>query len=331
MMSKHFFIPLCVALLLCNCSEKGSPEAKKENVPDSSSMAKFEAAMVKRQLGLNLVKGETYKLVSKSNTSAIMSQDGHSINMGFDMNSEMTFKITDLQNDIYSMEMRYEKLLMKVYQTTGIIEFSSEKTGQTDAMSVALKSLVKKSFWIKMTKAGKVISAEGMADFMDKILAGLKNLTPAQKQQLKEKLIQSYGEKALVSNIELWTAIFPADPVCMGQKWKTQDTLHSLLAMKKETTYQLSDSQEGAWHILGNATLETADKDTYTELAGIALQFDVSGTMTSDITTSSKTGWVKGATVRQSMTGNAYVKEGPGIPANLALPISISYELIVSE
>jgi len=59
----------------------------------------------KEKLELNLTKGDIYTQKMISNMSIIQTINGQQINMNMSINGKMTYKVTDIQNSIYEMEV----------------------------------------------------------------------------------------------------------------------------------------------------------------------------------------------------------------------------------
>jgi len=111
----------------------------------------------KETLELNLTKGETYNQEMKTNTSVLQTFNGQQVNMNMSIDATIAYKVTDIQNDVYDMEVRYEKMEMKMtHPYAGEIQFSSEKNDESDIFSTLLGVLINKPFLVKMSKTGKI-------------------------------------------------------------------------------------------------------------------------------------------------------------------------------
>lgn len=284
----------------------------------------------KEKLELNLTKGETYNQKITSNTSIVQTINGQQVNIGMSLNATMAYKITDIRNTVYDMEVRYESLTMKMGLPNGDMEFSSEKNDENDIFSTMLGTIKNKPFLVKMTKTGKVNEVKKIDAVFGHMFDKFPNLNDAQKEQIQAQIMQAYGEKAFKGNIEMCTAIFTDSPVAKGDKWTITTQLESGMSAKMETVYELKEITDNYYRIYGNSKIETADKDAYIESNGMPLKYDMKGTMTSDIMIDKKTRWTLNAKINQSIKGTAHVKDNPQIPGGMTIPMIMNNELTIN-
>jgi hypothetical protein len=285
----------------------------------------------KKKLELNLSKGETYNQNMISNVSIVQTINGQQNNMGMAIDAKMTYKVIDVQNSIYDIEVRYETLSMKMNLPNGVMEFSSEKNDDNDIFSTILGVMKNKPFLAKMTKTGKVNEVRNIESVFSNMFDKFPHLTEIQKQQIKDQLMQSYGEKAFKGNLEMVSAIFTDSPVEKGDKWNITTQLESGMAAKMETIYELKELSDSYYLIQGVSKIATADKDAYVESNGMPLKYDMTGTMTSDIKISKESGWILDAKIHQTIKGTAYIKDNPQMPGGLAIPMTMTNEMIITE
>lgn len=284
----------------------------------------------KEKLQLNLTKGETYNQKITSNTSIIQTINGQQVNIEMSLNATMAYKVTDIRNTVYDMEVRYESLTMKMGLPNGDMEFSSEKNDENDIFSTMLGTIKNKPFLVKMTKTGKVNEVKNIDAVFGHMFDKFPNLNDAQKEQIQAQIMQAYGEKAFKGNIEMCTAIFTDSPVAKGDKWTITTQLESGMSAKMETVYELKEITDNYYRIYGNSKIETADKDAYIESNGMPLKYDMKGTMTSDIMIDKKTRWTLNAKINQSIKGTAHVKDNPQIPGGMTIPMIMNNELTIN-
>jgi len=285
----------------------------------------------KDKLELNLTKGEIYTQKMTSNVSILQTINGQQVNMKMSINAKMTYKVTDIQNTVYDMEVRYESLIMKMSLPNGVMEFSSENNDENDIFSTILGTMKNKPFLVKMTKTGKVNEVKNIESVFSNMFEKFPQISDVQKQQIKGQIMQAYGEKAFKGNIEMCSAIFTDSPVSKGDKWTINTQLESGMSAKMVTVYELKEVTDTYFQIFGNSKIETADKDAYIESNGMSLKYDMAGTMTSDIKIDKKTGWTMSALINQSIKGTAYVKDNPQIPGGMSIPMTMNNEMTISE
>ncbi len=285
----------------------------------------------KEKFGLNLTAGQTYYQKSSSQMTIIQTINNQLLNIEMTINGNMSFKVTDIQNSLYNMEVRYESLTMKMNLPNGITEFSSDKNDDNDIMSTMLGCMIGRPFLVKMTKTGKITEVKNIEYVFSTMFDKFPQLSDFQKQQIKEQLLKAYGEKAFIGNLEMNTAIYPDSPVSLGDKWKIKIIMESGMKATIETIYELRENTDAYAVFYGSSTMETADKEAYIETNGMPLKYDLTGTMTSVIKTDKVTGWVMEAKLSQAFKGTAYIRDNPKLPGGMSIPMSINNEMSITD
>lgn len=285
----------------------------------------------KDKLELNLTKGTVYYQKMTSDVTILQTVNGQQLNTKMSINARMSYKVTNIQNDIYDMEVRYESLIMKMGLPSGEMEFSSEKNDERDILSSILGTMKNKPFMIKMTKTGKVNEVKGIESVFSNMFEKFPQVTEEQKQQVLAQIQEAYGEKAFKGNFEMCSAIFPDNIISKGDKWIIKTQLESGMSAKMETVYELKEITDNYYQILGDSRIETTDKDAYIESNGMPLKYDLKGAMTSDIKIDKKTGWTTDAVISQSLKGTAIIKDNPQMPGGMAIPMTMNNEMTITD
>lgn len=287
----------------------------------------------KETLELNLSKGEVYQQNMISNSLVSQTIEGQKIEMDMSIGGNMTYKVIDIQDNLYEMEVQYESLSMRMsHSYYGVMmEVNTEKNDENDIFSTIFGKITNKPFLVKMTKTGKIIEVKNIESLFLDMFDTFPSLDDNQKQQIKDQMMQAYGEDAFKGNLEMCSAIFPDVPVSKGEKWNIETQLESGFSATMETVYQLKDISDSYFQIIGNSTVETADKDAYIELNGMPMKYDMDGTMISDIKIDRETGWVLSAKINQSISGTSSIKENPQMPNGLVIPMTMNTEMIISN
>jgi len=285
----------------------------------------------KHTLALNLVKGSTYAQKMTANTSIIQTIGSQQMDTKIMILGQLEYKVKDIQNEMYDMEVSYKSLEMSLSLSAGTQQWSSDKNDESDIMSTILAAMIDRPFGIRLTKAGKVLEVKNIEALFAHIFDKFPQLSEAQQEQLKAQLMKSYGEKAFKGNLEMSLAIFPDVPVTPGDSWLINTQLESTIDAKISTTYTFSDMQNAYYTIRGVSDMKTVDSETYFETNGMSIKYDLTGSMVSEIKVSSQTGWVNESVVEQKMSGTAYILDGPKTPGGLEMPMAFTTIISVSE
>jgi hypothetical protein len=285
----------------------------------------------KKRLGLNLTKGQTYYQNMVANSTISQDVNGQKMIINASIFGTLAFNVTAIIDSIYSIDVQYEKLSMSMKMQNGSVDFNSEKNDVKDIFSTLLGALKNRPFYIKMNRVGKIKEVKNIDSIFINMFDKFPQLSEVQRQQIQGQLMQAYGEKAFKSSFEMVTAIFPDLPVQNGSTWVIKSQLESGMAANVVTTYELKESGEAYNMIIGNATIETADKDAYIQTNGMPLKYNLTGTMTSTIKIDKKTGWVIDSKTIQVMSGTAEIKDNPKMPGGMIIPMKSETEMTITS
>lgn len=294
------------------------------------AVAFLTACHSNEKLSLNLTKGDTYNQVISSNSSVEQSFNGQQMNIQVGITGKMAYKVTDVKDSVYEMEVQYKSIGMKMQMPNGTMDYNSEKKDDQDMVSAMLGSMKNIPFHITMSKTGKIKEVKDIDHLFANMFDKYPDMPEDKKQQILGQLTQAYGEKAFKGNLEMATAIFPDSPVAKGGKWTIKTQLASTMNADMVSTYELKSSDASFNQIHGESTLKTPDQGTTMD-SGFPFTYDMAGTMVSDIKTDKKTGWIVEAKIKQTLKGVAKGKDSPQMPGGLTMPMTITSEMTISE
>ena len=137
----------------------------------------------KEKLEFNLTKGQVYNQNMDCNLSIAQKVKDQSIDIDMKIKGNITYKVTDIKNNNFNIDVQYNSLSMTMNMPNGPVEFSSSKKGEDDIMSNVFKALTKKPFVIIMSKEGKVVEVKNIDKAFDEILDSFSQLSRQQKKQ----------------------------------------------------------------------------------------------------------------------------------------------------
>lgn len=280
-------------------------------------------------LSLKLEKGKDYKQTTSSKMSMIQEVMGQKIDIAVTTNGTINYLVKDINEDGYIMDAKYEHLNMSMKMPQGSMEMNSEEENSSNPSTSILKDIKGKTFEITMSKKGKITEVKNFDAIMETVVEGFGDLPEAQKEQIKGQIMQAYGDEAIKNSLEMTTAIYPDKPVKEGDKWTMNTNLESVISMNVSTDYELVELTSDYALIKGNATIKTSDNDANVEAPGIPvpMEFDLAGTMQSEIKVDLKTGWIIDAKINQDIQGEASMKENPQMPEQMPGGMKISIKM----
>jgi hypothetical protein len=276
---------------------------------------------------LNLTKGNTYYLTTSAKSAILQTVSGqqNAVNLAF--NFRMAFKVTGIADTVYSMEVSYQSLSMKMELAGNTIDLDSKKNDPQDIPSSIIAAMMNKPFNLEMTKTGKIRSVQNI----DKMVAGAMENFPqidaAKKEQVKEQFMQSFGPNAFKGSIEMGTAIFPDVPVAKEGKWTVKTNLESPAKALVIINYQLADIVEGIYLIHGDGTLVTDKNAGPIHINGLPIKYNLNGSIISDIRVNKATGWINEVKLKQAMMGDMQILDNATVPGGMTIPMTFNTDV----
>lgn len=281
---------------------------------------------------LNLKTGATYSqnMIAKSNIKQEVNGMEMNIQMTIDGNTDYTVK--SFENDVYEMDVRFTELTMSVnVPGQGNLSYSSKDPKEDDIMGQVFAGMTKESFEMSLTKYGKVLELRNVEKLWDAAFASLEDLPEEQMEQIKAQINNSFGDEALVGNMEMAFAIYKDGKVRKGDKWTIETDINSTFTGRLTTEYELVDIGKELVSIAGNGTIKTKESDKFFETGGMKIKYDMAGKMASDIKADRKTGWIIEAKITQDIKGVATILANEQIPEDMTLPMIIHTEMNIKK
>lgn len=286
------------------------------------------ASLAQTSLNLNLAQGKEYRQNTDMKMNMSQSFGGQTMDIVMLVTGEMKYVVMGVTPTAYNIDVTYESMSMEMQMPQATMKFSSINPSAEDMFSQVLAGMTNKPFQVELSKNGKVLSVKNVGTLFETAFDKFPNVTAEQKDQVKNQLEQSYGEKSFAANMEMMFAIYPDKPVKMGEKWTIEGKLKSSITANVSSTYQYVEDGADFRKIHGTSTITADDTGEYIKSNGVDLRFSMNGTMTSDIKVDKKTGWVLEAKVTQDITGEAHVKGNEQMPDGMSIPMTIKTEVI---
>lgn len=283
------------------------------------------------KLGLKLRKGETYTQNQTSKIAINQTINGQPNAINMSMSAKTTFKVLDIVNSEYNMEVRFSSLAMSISTPAQMLEFSSEKNNPNDIVSSIFSKMKDKPFEIKLSQQGKVTEVRNLNSLYNNIFDSFPQLSDQQKEQIKAQVTQSFGENSIKGNIEMLSAIFPEKEVVVGDKWTNKGELQTNIKAELQNKYELKESNKEYYIIAGNSDIQSSPSNDYTLINGFPIKYDLKGKVASLFKVDKNTGWTTQAQTSQTMNGKALVKASAELPNGMTIPMTISNESLFTE
>ena len=283
-------------------------------------------------LAMNLEKGKTYihnNLVS-SNIHEVIA--GKSMDIITDISCQVAYTVTNLEADIYSIEVRYKSLSMKLGMSDKTIEYSSTKKDSVDEFSSIMNTLIDRPFYIKMNRLGKIIEVKRFDSVFAEMTTQMKGISEAQKQRFRTTLEKSYGENSFRNNFESITALFPEHKVAIGESWimNSKKEFGYNISENIKTTFTLKEVTAEGYKITGIANMYSDTTKDYADVNGLPCKYNFSGTTQYSFILNKATGWSTQANINTELKGDGIIGDCPKIPGGLTIPMTVTSNSVLS-
>lgn len=268
---------------------------------------------------LNLEDGQTYHQVMTSKSTIVQSFQGQEMEMFMTITGGLTYTVKGKEDDAFLIDLMYDSLIMVMKTPGQEIVMSSESEDTTDMYGGMMQAFTGKAFTIKMNQTGEIIDVTGLENLYEGMADEYPMMTEEQKQQFREQMKDALGKNAMKNNLEMATAIFPDEPVMIGDTWQIVTQMAKPFKGTLTTTYELLETTNTAYKVHGDAVIES----TGTETAGTQdISYTLNGTMSSDLLVDKKTGWINDADIQQKLSGN-FEAQGITMPMDMTTTMTL--------
>lgn len=284
----------------------------------------------KHEIVLNLEKGKEYHQNSVVKSTVSQSVMGQQMTISTTISSNLVYKVVGIGADYYDMEVRYTKMAMEMEMPMmGAMSYSSEDPEEGDLFSLIFSQMTNVPFGVRLSRIGEVLAIENMEAVFEPIMNS-EMVPPAQRDEIKAQLSQSYGEEGLRSQLTSLLGVMPAQPVAIGESWDRNTRVINQMVMDVHTTYTLAEKTPAYFLIKGTSQIQSADKDIPLQTQGMNMYFDLNGTMVSEIRLDARTGWITRSTTSQEITGEAELEANEMMPEGMKIPMHILTQMEMS-
>lgn len=239
---------------------------------------------------LQLKKGKTYCHNLDSHSEVFQKINGKTTKTNMHISARITYKVKSIKQDVYNLETQYTKMNISMVQADGKeIRFQSDKPSE-EILSNFFYQMCKTSFYISMNSSGEILSVKGIDKMVENGVKGL-DLSTEQIAQIKDKLNESYGEKAFKGNFEIITLIYPKIAVAMNESWFTETAIYSgRIQAKLKTNYRFVEATGDILKLEGESEMISDEQTESLKLLGSA---------NINLSLDKNTGWIHSAKVDQ--------------------------------
>ncbi len=256
-------------------------------------------------LKLNLEKGKSYYIkttIEQSISQKIMGETQdikQTIAIGYTFNVESVD-----ESKITSVIVTYKDIYYK--QSSDILEEteydSKNPPEEIPMLARGFSALINKSFTMKITPKGKVEEVDGVTKIVNDMVNNFDFLDGALLAQFQSKMEKEYGDQAIKQSMEQMLAIFPDEPVSIGDNWTKEVNLSKQFPLIMKNTWELANRKDGIATLNIESEI-TSKKDESKSSSLTDLIYDVKGDQKGTLEIDEAIGWIIGGKMIQSFSG----------------------------
>jgi hypothetical protein len=271
-------------------------------------------------LQLKLAKGKTYyqrTMVEQHVTQTVMNQP-----QTIDINVGTGMKLDVLDVDgAGNMRIRYTFLWCASKQAgaMGMVTYDSAQQATPPAGAESLGALLNQSYVVRLSPKGRVLDVN---DIEQMKAAVQKKLPPGADAGPLGNFATLFLDKQGVKEMtESLMGAYPDKPVEQGKPWSEKRLLTAGFGRIEESTWTLQKQEAGVVTIGQTSAVRSNPDATPTDVQGMKLRFDVSGSQEATIRIVEATGLIQMEQGRQQLKGEIKVGDSAQGQPMMAIPM----------
>jgi len=270
-------------------------------------------------LSYTFIKDKQYRLNVR--TQQLIEQDlgGFTQNVVNLIESDILFKITEVQGDSAKLEVSYQNLYFSMDGPMGEGMVMSSRGDRNDPINKVVRSMVNNPFSVYLNKSGKILSVEGMEVVLGKINESLELIDDDLKESIQASIDNQFGEESFKSSFMTGLIAYPDNPLQVGDTWSSSIKDYSTVPLEMNTTWQLMNIRRNTADIEGKATLESKEKERNGKVENIGM----TGTNVIKATVNVATGWLQESTQTSEISGIMVLPPDKYFNEEVEIPLKI--------
>ena len=252
-------------------------------------------------LSFNLPVGTKYStefdILSTVNQIIMGIEQDAKINMLLLIDSE----VVESTSEYSLVELSYKKFSIET--SNAIFSFTINSHGKDANPSNSIyRSILDKSFFVKINEAGEIIDIEGLNQIILEILEEIPPEDPL-FENYKKTLVESFGENSLKQNYQQFSAVFPDYEVGVNDNWNFNSSSKATeFEAQIFNTATIKSISASTIIIQINSIIESTGEEQL-EIEGMKGQITMTGSQVSEIHINPSTGLSKSGVVNQKIGG----------------------------
>ncbi|MRH99952.1 hypothetical protein GH721_05330 [Kriegella sp. EG-1] len=270
-------------------------------------------------LKYNLKQDQLFMIKQEAEQIIMQELDGASHILTNLINGVIKFKVIEVLENDYKIELSFEDLNMKMNSSIQgeIMNVRAKEVAEDDMQAKMFNSLLGNPVNITLSKNGKIIEVSGGDKLVENMVSKSGIEDEFTLNMMKKSLEKEFGSDALSESYEQMTYIYDTNAVKIGDTWQNEFS-GKLNAKNNWTLDNLTEE---------HATI-TGLADVIMKIEEPALTMNLTGTQSSSITTNVVSGFINKMTVEGTSVGTSTMTQMADQEIPTTIKSTITYELI---
>jgi hypothetical protein len=283
----------------------------------------------KYTLVYNLNAGDVFGVFMSVDMNISQSVMGQSMDIGNHMKMNSLYVVNSVDENTIDMDFMFTSMRMDMSAAGFELSFDSETDTEfatAEDMSPLFRAITNLPFNMVMDRQGNVKSVSGMEKMIDAMFSVFDDeIDDFTKEQMVAQLGQQFDSESMQTTMGQSFAIFPENPVRIGESWKTTGTVNAgqvNLNMDMKTTLKSVNSHIAVLHVHGEFS---TDAPIVQVTNGMETSVTLTGTQHGTMEIDMNTGWIIKGELTQDMKTEVEV-QGMKLPQTISSKITILTE-----
>jgi hypothetical protein len=309
-----------------NPPRKGEPGSGPAKPPEPPPASADVPAGEKVDLRLRLPKGAKLRFKTVIDQTIVQNVGGIEQGIEQSMGTGMLYECKEVDaQGVMTLESTFESVSMKMTSPMMEMEFDSAKPpAAPDPVMQSMGGMVGKKLLLSMDPRGRVTKLEGVTALIDDVIKGMKLEDPMMADQVRQLMVQNFGDETLKETFSQMSGYYPEKPVAVGETWKSRHEMKKPSPMVLELSMTLKSRKDGRATVAMDCKVSPPKEVPVVDMGGAKVKTELSGTQKGTIEFDEATGWTRSCLVEQEFKGSVTVVASPEMDGeDMVIPMTV--------
>jgi len=195
-------------------------------------------------------------------------------------------------------------------------------------MAAMVSAMAGCKFQMTIKPTGETSNLRGMKEMLAKIMGSMSQ--GPESEQIGSVFEKMFDEKQLKELTGNMMAMFPAEPVAVGDSWYDTKSINFMMPIDIDTTYMLKQSKDGIAYIDAVSKFDMGDSTKPLEIdPNNKMSMQLSGSINTTSEIDEETGLTRKSNITMNFSGIMKMEANEQMPDGMTIPMTIKGESVV--